>query len=218
MQQSTDFSFHFVLPFLILALVLLHLYLLHSVGSSNPFPLEHRKIVVQKINFYPYFVVKDLLGLLIYLFFLLIFISYIPNYLGHSDNYIEANPLVTPEHIVPEFYFLPFYAILRSIPNKLGGIIAMFFAILLVLFIPIIGKYQKLLLGRHQGMIFLYLKSKNFYWLFISIFLLLGIIGGKPVEEPYASIGFYGTIVYFVLVLTFSLLPYLENRNVASRP
>lgn len=118
-------------------MALVHIYFLHKTGSSNPFPLENRRIVNQQVHFYPYFVVKDTLGLFIFLVVYMIFISNIPNYMGHSDNYIPASPLSTPAHIVPEFYFLPFYAILRSIPNKIGGILAMGLAIVLVMLIPI---------------------------------------------------------------------------------
>ena len=115
------FSLHYLLPFVILGLVLLHLILLHIDGSGNPLYFD----TYNKVSFYPYFYVKDLFGFILFLMFFSYFVFFIPNYLGHSDNYIRANPMVTPTHIVPEWYFLPFYAILRSIPNKLNGVIAM---------------------------------------------------------------------------------------------
>jgi quinol-cytochrome oxidoreductase complex cytochrome b subunit len=129
------FSIHYLLPFLIAGISLLHLSLLHLGGSSNPLGI-YKKIV--NIPFYPYYYLKDLLGLFGILIFFVVILFYYPNVLGHSDNYIEANPLVTPLHIVPEWYFLPFYAILRSIPNKLGGVFCMGFALIILFLLPYI--------------------------------------------------------------------------------
>ena len=123
------FSLHYLLPFLIAGLALVHLSLLHTAGSGNPLGINTN---IDSITFYPYFYSKDVFAFLLYVFFLCFFVFYFSNFLGHSDNYIPANPLVTPPHIVPEWYFLPFYAILRSIPHKLGGVIAMFAALLIV--------------------------------------------------------------------------------------
>jgi ubiquinol-cytochrome c reductase cytochrome b subunit len=181
------FSLHYLLPFLIVGLVLVHLSLLHTVGSNNPLGLNMN---IQAISFYPYFYVKDLFAFLIYLFLLCSFVFFSPNVLGHSDNYIPANSLVTPPHIVPEWYFLPFYAILRSIPNKLGGVVAMISAILVLLILPIIN------ISKIRNSNFRYIYS-FFYWLLVSDFLLLGWIGQKVVESPYIEIGMFLTFFYF---------------------
>jgi len=184
-------SLHYLLPFIIIACVLLHLNFLHEKGSNNPLGIDRKTIV---INFHPYFTVKDLVFFLTYMFFFIGFVCFAPNTLGHPDNYIDANPLVTPAHIVPEWYFLPFYAILRSIPNKLGGVIAMVSAILVLLVIPY----------NHSSQI------KNiefrplyqfFFWLLFVDFLLLGWIGQEPVETPYMEIGLFCTIYYFLTFL-----------------
>jgi ubiquinol-cytochrome c reductase cytochrome b subunit len=122
-----------LLPFVIAAASLLHLTVLHQDGSGNPLGVDS---IIDKVPMYPYFIVKDLLGLVLFTIFFSLFIYFFPNLLGHSDNYIEANPMVTPPHIVPEWYFLPFYAILRSIPHKLGGVIAMVSAIAVLALLP----------------------------------------------------------------------------------
>jgi len=127
------FGFHFIVPFILLAVVIGHLVLLHSVGSFDPLLGQLKQ---DRIAFYPYFYVKDLLGFLIFFCFFLFFVFFYPDTLGHPDNYLEADPLVTPQHIVPEWYFLPFYAMLRSVPNKLGGVICMFAAIIVLFFAP----------------------------------------------------------------------------------
>merc|ERR1711865_295861 len=129
------FSLHYLLPFLIVGAVILHIVALHAEGSNNPLGI---KSYGDKIPFYPYFVVKDTFGLMAFFCFFGFFVFFAPNMLGHPDNYIEANPMVTPEHIVPEWYFLPFYCILRSIPDKLGGVLAMFGAIIILIFQPFI--------------------------------------------------------------------------------
>jgi ubiquinol-cytochrome c reductase cytochrome b subunit len=127
------FSFHYLLPFLIVGAVLAHLAVLHQNGSNNPLGVHSG---IDKIPFYPYFIIKDLFSWVIAFVFYFGFVFFAPNYLGHTDNYIEANAMVTPAHIVPEWYFLPFYAILRSIPHKLGGVIAMFAALLVLFLLP----------------------------------------------------------------------------------
>jgi quinol-cytochrome oxidoreductase complex cytochrome b subunit len=131
------FSFHYFFPFLISSFVILHIIFLHENGSNNPIGINS---YTNKISFYPYFIFKDLFSFISFCFFYFSFIFLIPNYLGHTDNYIEANPMVTPSHIVPEWYFLTYYAILRSIPQKLGGVIAMFFSLLVLIFIPFLTK------------------------------------------------------------------------------
>jgi ubiquinol-cytochrome c reductase cytochrome b subunit len=185
------FSLHYLMPFLIAGVTLAHLSLLHGAGSNNPLGINTN---VDTIPFYPYFYVKDLFSFLLLLAFFSFFVFFYPNALGHSDNYIPANPLVTPAHIVPEWYFLPFYAILRSIPDKLGGVAAMGGAILILLLLPIINTSE--------------IRSSKFrpifgiaYWFLVSDFLLLGWIGQKPVESPYIEIGMIATAFYFTFLL-----------------
>lgn len=185
------YSLHYFMPFAIAGVVILHLALLHKDGSNNPLGVNTN---VDTVSFYPYFYVKDLFSFFIFVFVFSIFVFYYPNVLGHSDNYIPANPLSTPAHIVPEWYFLPFYAILRSIPNKLGGVVAMISAIVVLLFLPILNTSK--------------IRSSKFrpifataYWFLVSDFILLGWIGQKPVESPYIEIGFGATIFYFVFFL-----------------
>jgi ubiquinol-cytochrome c reductase cytochrome b subunit len=185
------FSLHYLMPFVIVGLVIVHLALLHKVGSSNPLGINTN---VETISFYPYFFVKDLFAFFILALLFSFFVFFYPNVLGHSDNYIPANPLSTPAHIVPEWYFLPFYAILRSIPDKLGGVVAMISAILVLLLLPVINTSK--------------VRSSKFrpifgiaYWFLVSDFLILGWIGQKPVESPYIEIGMAATVFYFVFLL-----------------
>jgi ubiquinol-cytochrome c reductase cytochrome b subunit len=197
------FSLHYLMPFVIVGLVIVHLSLLHKDGSNNPLGVNTN---VDTISFYPYFYVKDLLSFFFLVFFLSFFVFFFPNALGHSDNYIQANPLSTPAHIVPEWYFLPFYAILRSIPDKLGGVVAMISAILILLILPIINTSA--------------VRSSKFrpifglaYWFLVSDFLILGWIGQKPVESPYIEIGMFATVFYFLFLLVFiPLIGILESR------
>jgi quinol-cytochrome oxidoreductase complex cytochrome b subunit len=191
------FSLHFTLPFIIVGAVLIHLALLHEVGSNNPLGFS---LKIENISFYPYFYVKDLFGLIVLLFIFFIFVFYYPNSLGHPDNYIEANPMKTPLHIVPEWYFLPFYAILRSIPNKIGGVIAMFGSLLIMLTIPFTNSSE--------------IRSSAFrpifkicYWLLVLSFFLLGWVGQMPVEYPYTEIGIISMIYYFFFFLI--IVPFL---------
>jgi len=185
------FSLHYLMPFVITGLVLVHLSLLHQSGSNNPLGINKN---VDSVSFYPYFYVKDLLAFLILVTVFSFFVFFYPNFLGHADNYIPANPLVTPPHIVPEWYFLPFYAILRSIPDKLGGVIAMVAAILVLLLLPVINTSE--------------IRSSKFrpifsmaYWFLVADFLILGWIGQKPVETPYIEVGQVATIFYFLFLL-----------------
>jgi ubiquinol-cytochrome c reductase cytochrome b subunit len=200
------FSLHYLLPFLIAGLTIVHLSLLHSDGSNNPLGINSK---LDTIPFYPYFYVKDLFAFFIFITFFLFFIFYFPNSLGHSDNYIPANPLVTPPHIVPEWYFLPFYAILRSIPNKLGGVVAMISAILILLLLPFIN--TSLIRSTRFRPIF-----SLSYWFLVSDFILLGWIGQKPVESPYIEIGMFATTFYFVyFLILLPLIGLLENKLVS---
>ena len=185
------FSLHFVLPFIIAALVIVHLALLHKDGSNNPIGTPS---IYDRIPFYPYFYQKDLFSFIVFLFFFSIIIFYYPNTLGHPDNYIPANPMLTPAHIVPEWYFLPFYAILRSIPSKLGGILAMGGAIVLWLFVPALNTSRI----RSTSFRPLY---KLAYWFLVADFLLLGWIGQEVVYPPFILIGQLGTVFYFLYFL-----------------
>jgi quinol-cytochrome oxidoreductase complex cytochrome b subunit len=185
------YSLHYLMPFVIVGLVASHLALLHSEGSNNPLGINSN---VELIPFYPYFYVKDLFSFLALVSLFSFFVFFMPNLLGHSDNYIPANSLSTPAHIVPEWYFLPFYAILRSIPDKLGGVVAMISSILILMFLPILNTSK--------------VRSSKFrpifsvaYWFLVSDFLILGWIGQKPVESPYIEIGMGATVFYFVFIL-----------------
>nr|YP_009445897.1 apocytochrome b [Betaphycus gelatinus]ATX68838.1 apocytochrome b [Betaphycus gelatinus] len=191
------FSLHYLLPFIIIAVSLIHIAVLHQGGSGNPLGIDSS---VDKINFYPYFIVKDFLGLTVFIIFFSFFIYFAPNILGHPDNYIEANPMVTPAHIVPEWYFLPFYAILRSIPHKLGGVIAMISAIIILALLPWMHSTE--VRSSRFRPIYKYL-----YWTLITCCLILGWIGGMPVEDPYILIGQLASLYYFLYFLI--LLPFL---------
>jgi len=196
------FSLHFVLPFAIAGLVIAHIALLHKDGSNNPLGISSTS---DKISFYPYFYVKDLFSFMCFVLFFSIILFYYPNMLGHPDNYIPANPMSTPAHIVPEWYFLPFYAILRSIPDKLGGVAAMGGAIVVLLFLPFINTSEV----RSSTFRPIFRKS---YWFFFANFLLLGWIGQEVVEPPYILIGQLGTAFYFFYLLLFMpLLGLIES-------
>jgi len=181
------FCFHFLLPFILTGFTLLHLNYLHQVGSNNPLGVNTDN---DYISFFSYYYVKDLFAFFILIFLLSYFIFFYPNILGHPDNYIEANPMVTPAHIVPEWYFLPFYAILRSIPDKLGGIAAMLGAILILLVLPFI--YNSNIRSTEFRPIF-----KIFFWILFIDFLILGWIGQQPVESPFIEIGQIASFYYF---------------------
>jgi ubiquinol-cytochrome c reductase cytochrome b subunit len=191
------FSFHYLLPFLIAAVTIIHLAVLHQNGSNNPLGVNGS---VDKISFFPYFVFKDLFSWLIIGLFFSLFVYFTPNYLGHTDNYIEANPMVTPAHIVPEWYFLPMYAILRSIPHKLGGVIAMFGALLVLLVLPYVAVSET---RSSTFRIF----HRYFFWVFMLNFVILGWIGGCAPESPYLEIGQIATVFYFGYFLV--LIPLL---------
>lgn len=191
------FSLHYILPFVIAALALIHLVLLHQNGSNNPLGVNSK---ADTISFYPYFYVKDLLGLIFLFIIYSYFVFFAPNFLGHSDNYIIANPIVTPSHIVPEWYFLPFYAILRSIPHKLGGVIAIFGAIVCLIALPFINTSEV------RSSVFRPIFRK-FFWLFVANCFILGWIGQNVVEYPYVEIGQICTFFYFFFLLV--LIPFL---------
>jgi len=192
------FSLHYLLPFGIAAAVILHIAELHRNGSTNPLGLEGKDI--DRLTFYPYFYVKDLFAIICFLIIFSYFIFFDPNILGHPDNYIEANPMVTPAHIVPEWYFLPFYAILRSIPDKLGGVVAMVGGILILMALPLLNT------SNIRSSFFRPL-HKKFFWIFLANFLILGWLGQMPVEDPYIGLGQFCTLLYFAYF--FIILPSL---------
>ena len=195
------FALHYLLPFILVALVLMHLIALHdTAGSSNPLGVSGN---YDRITFAPYYLFKDLITIFIFIFVLSLFVFFMPNVLGDSDNYIMANPMQTPAAIVPEWYLLPFYAILRSIPNKLLGVIAMFSAILAIMLLPITD------LGRSKGLQFRPL-SKFAFWVFVVNLLILMKLGACHVESPFIELGQLSTALYFgyfaLIVPIFSLI------------
>jgi quinol-cytochrome oxidoreductase complex cytochrome b subunit len=185
------FSLHYLLPFVIVGLVIFHLVCLHNWGSNNPLGISTK---VDNFSFTPYFFIKDFSYLNFFILFAAWFIFFVPNYLGHPDNYIAANPLVTPNHIVPEWYFLPFYAILRALPDKLLGAVALVCSILVLLFLPFYANIK--FRSSYFKPIF-----QIFFWIFLVVVLTLGWVGGKPVEPPYYFVGQVATFGYFFYLL-----------------
>ena len=186
------FSLHFVLPFVLAALALMHLIALHdSAGSNNPLGISSN---YDKVAFHPYFIFKDIITIFIFMWVLSLFVFFMPNFLGDSENYVMANPMQTPPAIVPEWYLLPFYAILRSIPNKLLGVIAMFSAILILLTMPFSD------LGKLRGIQFKPL-NKTIFFIFVANLILLMILGAKHVETPFIELGQAATLVYFLFFI-----------------
>nr|YP_010329913.1 cytochrome b [Cucullia pustulata]UNP54662.1 cytochrome b [Cucullia pustulata] len=181
------YTFHFLLPFIILMMTMIHLLFLHQTGSNNPLGLNSN---LDKIPFHPFFTFKDLIGFIILMFLLTILTLTNPYLLGDPDNFIPANPLVTPVHIQPEWYFLFAYAILRSIPNKLGGVIALIMSILILIILPF--TFNK----KIQGIQF-YPINQMLFWFLVTIIILLTWIGARPVENPYIITGQLLTILYF---------------------
>jgi ubiquinol-cytochrome c reductase cytochrome b subunit len=197
------FALHYLLPFILVALVLMHLIALHdTAGSSNPLGVSGN---YDRITFAPYYLFKDLITIFIFIFVLSSFVFFMPNVLGDSDNYIMANPMQTPAAIVPEWYLLPFYAILRSIPNKLLGVLAMFSAILAIMLLPVTD------LGRSKGLQFRPL-SKFAFWVFVVNFLVLMKLGACHVETPFIELGQLSTALYFgYFVLIVPVVSLIEN-------
>ena len=187
------FSFHYLLPFVIVALVIVHLAGLHAAGSGNPLGVGTS---LDKIPFHPYFWAKDVVGWVIVGGAYFGYVFFAPNVLGHTDNYIEANAMVTPPHIVPEWYFLPYYAVLRSIPHKLGGVIAMFASILVLLLLPMLHTSP----FRSADYRPIY---RVFFWIFMLDWVILGWIGGNAPESPYVEIGQAFTVFYFLFICVF---------------
>lgn len=181
------FSFHFLLPFIISAIVIIHLLFLHQTGSNNPLGINSN---IDKIPFHPYFSLKDTVGFIIIIITLVILSLLQPYILGDPDNFTPANPLVTPVHIQPEWYFLFAYAILRSIPNKLGGVIALAISIAILYILPFTNKKK---FSRNQ----FYPINKRLFWIIVTIVILLTWIGARPVEDPYIITGQTLTVLYF---------------------
>nr|UFP91677.1 cytochrome b [Bombyx mandarina] len=181
------YTFHFLLPFIILMLTMIHLLFLHQTGSNNPLGLNSN---LDKIPFHPFFTFKDLIGFIILIKMLTLLTLINPYLLGDPDNFTPANPLVTPVHIQPEWYFLFAYAILRSIPNKLGGVIALIMSIMILIILPFTFK------KKIQGIQF-YPINQIIFWMFLVIMILLTWIGARPVENPYIITGQLLTIMYF---------------------
>lgn len=200
------FALHFVLPFVLAALVVMHLITLHDVaGSSNPLGVSGN---YDRLPFAPYFIFKDLITFVLFIVVLSVFVFFMPNVLGDSVNYEMANPMKTPPAIVPEWYLLPFYAILRSIPNKLLGVIAMFSAIAILLIVAYLD------MSRSRGLQFRPI-SKALFFFFVANFLVLMVLGAKHVESPYIELGQICTFIYFAYFLVLiPLASLLENTLV----
>jgi ubiquinol-cytochrome c reductase cytochrome b subunit len=187
------FSLHFLLPFVIAGVVILHIWALHVVGQNNPTGIEI-KTKSDSVPMLPYAVMKDVFAMAVFTMLFAWFVFFAPDYLGHPDNYIEANPLSTPPHIVPEWYFLPFYAILRAIPSKLGGVLAMFGSIAILVIIPWLDT-SSIRSAKYRPIF------KWFLWAFFFTVLALGYLGGKPAEGSYVRWAQLFTAYYFVFFL-----------------
>ena len=194
------FTFHFLIPFLVAGLTIIHLLFLHQRGSNNPLGINAN---LDKLPFHPYFTIKDTVGFIVLIFFLVTLSLTRPYLLGDPDNFIPANPLVTPAHIQPEWYFLFAYAILRSIPNKLGGVVALVSSILILVSLPFTFK------PKFRGLEF-YSVAQPLFWSWVSVFLLLTWIGARPVEDPYIFLGQILTCAYFSY---FVFTPIVINLN-----
>ena len=201
------FTLHYLIPFLILGLVVLHIWALHVPGNNNPVGIDIKKPSKDTVPFHPYIVIKDGFALLMFMIVFAFFVFYAPNILGHADNYIEANPLVTPAHIVPEWYLLPFYAILRSVPDKLLGVVAMLSAILILAVLPWLDT------SKIRSAVFRPL-YKQFYWILVADVLILGYMGAMPAEGLYLLIARVATAYYFLHFLVILPVLGLKERTI----
>nr|ASS30726.1 cytochrome b [Pylocheles mortensenii] len=190
------FTLHFLFPFIITALTMIHILFIHQKGANNPLGVSSQ---FDNIPFHPYFTFKDIVGFTVMLIMLILLTLQTPYYLGDPDNFVTANPLVTPAHIQPEWYFLFAYAILRSIPNKLGGVIALVFSVAILMILPFMH-YSKF-----KSLTF-YPLNQILFWIFISVIMLLTWIGARPVEDPYILTGQILTVVYFLFYIINPLL------------
>lgn len=198
------FSLHYLLPFMIFGVVLLHVWAFHTTGNNNPTGINP-KTKQDTIPFHPYYTIKDLFAIVVFMILFAYFVFYIPNFLGHADNYIEADPLVTPAHIVPEWYFLPFYAILRAVPDKLGGVILMFGSIAVMFVLPWLDT-SKVRSGTYRPLF------KQFFWIFAIVCVGLGYLGAMPAEGGYVIAARILTAYYFAhFLIILPLLGFLEK-------
>ena len=198
------YSFHYLLPFVIFGVMFLHLWALHVHKSNNPLGIDV-KGPQDTLPFHPYYTVKDMAGYGVFFLLLGILVFYAPNYLGEPDNYIPANPLVTPPHIVPEWYFLPYYAILRAVPDKLGGVVLMTASIFILFLLPWLDT-SRVRSGRFRPVF------KQFYWLFLGDCILLGVAGANPPEGLMLVVGRVATVYYFAhFLIILPLVGWLER-------
>ena len=198
------FSLHYLLPFMIAAVVVLHIWALHVPGNNNPLGIDVKK-KQDTLPFHPYYTVKDSFALIVFFVLFAAFVFYAPNYLGHTDNYIKANPLVTPAHIVPEWYFLPFYAILRAIPDKLGGVIAMFGSIAVLFVLPWLDT-SKVRSARFRPL------YRQFFWILLAVCIGLGYLGSQPAEGGFVIAARILTAYYFFhFLILLPLLGFVEK-------
>jgi len=184
------FSLHYLLPFILVGLVAMHIWSFHVVGNNNPTGVEVKSVEADTVSFHPYYTIKDSFAVVVFMILYLFLVFYAPNFLGEADNYIKANPLVTPAHIVPEWYFLPFYAILRAVPDKLGGVLLMFAAIGVLFLLPWLDT-SKVRSATFRPW------YKQFFFLFLAVCLGLGYLGGKPAEGGYILAARILTAYYF---------------------